>query len=108
MVILGLVLLVVGALLVLGGVLGTGTESRTSDGGTDVYTTFIGIEMSATTLFIIGVVAAVLVLVGLWMTKVGARQGWRRRREQKRLTDLSEKLDRVEAERLAENDPGER
>lgn len=108
MVVLGLVLLVLGALLVLGGILGTGTESRTSEGNTEVYTTFVGIEMTATTLFIVGLVAAVLVVAGLWTTKVGARQGWKRRREQKRLNELSEKLDRAEAERLADQDPGER
>lgn len=110
MVVFGLVLLVVGALLILSGIFGAGTESRTSGGVTDVHTTFLGFEMTATALFLIGVAATALVLAGLWFAKIGLKQGWARRKEQKRLSELSDKLDRVEAERLADgdHDPGER
>lgn len=110
MVVFGLVVLLIGALLILTGIFGADTESRTSGGVTDVHTTFLGMEMSASTLFLVGVVSAVLVLGGLWLLKIGTQQSWKRRKEQKRLTELSEKLDRVEAERLADHDhdPGER
>lgn len=108
MVVFGVVLLVLGVLLLLSGIFGSGTESRTTGDVTEVHATLLGMEMSATTLFIVGVVAAVLVLGGLWFTKLGAQQGWKRRKEQRRLSELSEKLDRVEAQRLAEEDPGER
>lgn len=108
MVVFGVILLLLGVLLILGGLFGADTESLTSGGTTDVHTTLLGIEMSATALFLVGVVAAVLVLSGLWFTKLGARQGWRRRKEQRRLTELSEKLDRVESQRLADEDPGQR
>jgi hypothetical protein len=107
MLIFGLVLLVIGVLGLLAGIFGTDTESRTSGGTTDVHATFIGIEMSATTLFLVGVASATLVLLGLWLMKVGAKQGWTRRKEQKRLTELSAKLEAAEAERRREDPPGE-
>jgi len=99
MVILGLLLLVLGVLAILAGLFGTDTEATSSNGRTDVHATFLGVEVSATTVFVIGAVAAVLVLAGLWFMKAGAKQGWKRRKEQKRLTELSEKLDQVEMER---------
>ena len=41
----------------------------------------------------------VVIVLGLWLMKAGAKQGWKRRKEQKRLTELSDKLDEVELER---------
>lgn len=99
MVILGLVLLIVGVLGILAGVFGAEAESTSSKGQTDVHTTFLGIEMSANSLFILGIVSTLLVVGGLWLMKAGAKQGWKRRKEQKRLTELSDKLDEVELER---------
>lgn len=99
MVIFGLLLLVLGVLGLLAGVFGSEAEATSSKGQTDVHTTFIGIEMSATTLFILGALSALLILAGLWTMKVGAKQGWKRRKEQKRLSELSSKLDEVELER---------
>ena len=57
MVIFGLVLLIVGVLGIAAGIFGSEAESTSSKGQTDVHTTFIGIEMSANTLFILGIVA---------------------------------------------------
>ncbi|GAA4815671.1 hypothetical protein ACFQ0K_07340 [Nocardioides caeni] len=100
MVILGLVLLVIGALGILAGIFGTEAESTSSQGTTDVHTTFIGLEMGASTLFVVAVVSTLLVVAGLWFMKAGAKQGWKRRKEQKKYSELNEKLERAEAERL--------
>ncbi len=102
MVIFGLILLIIGVLGILAGVFGTGTEATSSSGKTDVHATFLGLEVTSTTVFVIGVVSGLLVIGGLWFMKTGAKQGWRRRKEQKRLTELSEKLDKVELERRRE------
>ncbi|GAA3534210.1 hypothetical protein [Nocardioides daeguensis] len=56
-------------------------------------------DVSPGTLVLWGAASALLIVLGLWMMKAGAKQGWRRRKEQKRLTELSEKLDQVELER---------
>lgn len=103
MVILGLILVGVGALLV---VLGLFTSEVTfEDNATTVK--IANVDLSIEAVFIAGMIAAVLILVGLWAMKLGAKQGWRHRKEQKRLNELSEKLDKVEAERRAETDADE-
>jgi zinc transporter ZupT len=95
MVILGLVLLGVGAVVIVVGVL-------TSDAGTSGTVMLAGFDMNPTTLFLLGVAAGSTVLVGLLTLKMGAKHQLRLRREHRELTKLSEKLDRVEAENKAE------
>lgn len=56
-------------------------------------------DVAPGTLVLWGAGSTLLVVLGLWMMKAGAKQGWRRRKEQKRLSELSEKLDQVELER---------
>lgn len=104
MVIFGLVLLAVGVLAILAGIFNAGTEATSSDGNTDVHATFLGMEVSANTLFIIAVVATSLVFLGLWFAKFGAKQSWKQRKEQKRLNELSEKLERAEADRRRDDE----
>ena len=101
MVILGLVLLVVGALGILGGLFNSAAQS--ADGNKPEHVTYFGIDMNASTLFVIAVVSTLLVVLGLWLMKSGAKRGWKRRKEHKRLSELNEKLDRVEAERRGED-----
>ena len=55
-------------------------------------------------LFLIGVGSAVAIWWGLWIFKSGSKRSWARRKEQKRLEELSEKLDTVEAERRMDVD----
>ena len=62
------------------------------------------VNLSTEGLFLAGVVAAALILVGLWAIKLGAKMGWKHRKEQKRLNELSEKLDKVELERRRQDD----
>ena len=54
------------------------------------------VNLSTEGLFLAGVIAAALILVGLWAVKLGAKDDWKRRKEQKRLNELSEKLDKAE------------
>ncbi|MFC5729150.1 MULTISPECIES: hypothetical protein [Nocardioides] len=93
MVILGLLILLLGVLGVLGGLFGTGYENDKET------TSYVGVDVTPEVIFILGIISALLVVAGLWTMKTGAKQGWRRRREHKRLGELSEKLDRVESER---------
>ena len=91
MVILGLVLIVLGALAIVGAVFGTDLI-----GGSLEY---LSVDISPLTLFLIGVGSAVAIWWGFSLTRIGSRRAMAHRREQKRLTQLSEKLDEVEAER---------
>lgn len=100
MVILGLILVGVGAVLVVLGLFTSGVKFEDDQGSVE----FANIELTTEALFLVGVAAAALILVGLWAMKIGAKQGWRHRKEQKRLNELSEKLEKVEAERRAETD----
>lgn len=95
MVILGLLLILVGAAAILAGVF-------LNDGTAEL----IGVEMSSMTIFLVGVAAGALVLWGISILKWGTKRGIARRRENKELNRLSEKLDRVEAERREDGDTG--
>ncbi|MBM9461151.1 hypothetical protein JK386_14710 [Nocardioides sp. zg-536] len=106
MVVVGVILILIGALGILAGLFGTDTEAVSSGGRSEVHATFLGIEMSATAVFLLGVACAVLVLSGLWCTKVGAKQNWRRHQERKRLEELSGKLENVEYDRRRQADDG--
>ncbi len=91
MVILGLVLIALGALAIVCGLF----TSEVDDGQLQ----FLGQDLSPVALFLIGVGAAVAIWWGLWILKSGSKRSWARRKEQKRLEELSTKLDSVEAER---------
>ena len=87
MVVLGLLLLLAGVVIILVGVL---TADITSTGAE-----VLGIDVSAVTLFLLGVGAAAAVLWGFSLAKLGARKAMQARREHKKLTELSEKLERA-------------
>jgi hypothetical protein len=91
MVILGLLLILVGAFAILIGLLGI-------DGTAEM----LGTDLHGTTIFLIGVGSGVAVLWGWTLAKFGLKRGLQRRRESKQVKVLSEKLDRVEAERREE------
>jgi hypothetical protein len=94
MVILGLALVVVGVLAILAAVL----ETEISGDAVD----YVVFDVTATGLFLIGLGAGLALMWGFAAMRFGAKRGLARRRENKRLTELSEKLDRVEAERRAD------
>lgn len=94
MVILGLVLIGLGALAILGAVF-------VSEGSAQL----LGLDLTALEIFLVGVVAGAFLLWGFGILKYGTKREFRLRRERKRLTELSEKLDRVELERQADDEP---
>ncbi len=99
MVILGLVLIALGALAIV-----CGLFTAEVDGG---QVQFLGQDVSPAALFLIGVFSAVAVWWGLWILKSGSKRSWARRKEQKRLEELSDKLDSVEARRRMDVDQHE-
>ena len=93
MLLLGLVILVLGVIGLLLSFFGASIDYKHRSAE------IMNIDVSAGTLVLWGAVSAVLIMGGLWMMKAGAKQGWRRRKEHKRLSELSEKLEKAEAER---------
>jgi hypothetical protein len=100
MLILGLVLIGAGAALIVAAVF----TAEVTGGQLEI----IGIEVGALALFLLGVAAGVAILWGFSIGKFGARRSLRQRRENDRLSELSEKLDRVEAERRGDADDDRR
>jgi high-affinity Fe2+/Pb2+ permease len=91
MVIIGLVLIALGAVAIVLGLFTVDLDGTTLK--------LAGIELSPTALFFVGVAAAVLIWWGLWILKSGSKRSWARRKEQKRLEKLSEQLDNVDPDR---------
>jgi type VI protein secretion system component VasK len=91
MVILGLLLIALGALAIVCGLFATELDNGTLQ--------FLGQDIRPAGLFLIGVGAAVAIWWGLWLIKAGGKRSWARRKEQKRLADLSAKLDDAEERR---------
>lgn len=94
MLILGLLLIVAGGLLIVAAVF---TAETTGASGAAVE--ILGTEVGAVTLFLLGLGAGIAILWGLSVMKFGARRTLRQRKEQNRIAELSEKLEKVEAER---------
>ena len=97
MVILGLVLIIAGAIAVLSAIF-------VSEGSGEL----LGIDMSSLAIFLVGVAAGAAILWGFTILKWGTRRSIEHRRERKKINDLSHKLDAVEAERRAERSPDDR
>jgi type VI protein secretion system component VasK len=99
MVILGLLLIAVGALAIVCGVFTSEVEGNQLQ--------FLGQDLSPVALFLIGVGSAVAIGWGLWLFKSGSKRSWARRKEQKRLEKLSDQLDDVDANRRMDVDTHE-
>ncbi|GEP33462.1 hypothetical protein NSZ01_12300 [Nocardioides szechwanensis] len=97
MLILGVLLMGGGALLIVASVL---TAEVTSSGKLELLNT----EVGAVTLFLLGVGSGIAILWGMSITKFGAKRQLAQRRENQKLSELSEKLDRAEAERRRDLD----
>lgn len=95
MLILGLLLIALGALVVIVVV---------SDASGSVE--LLGNEITAITIFLAGVCAGLAILWGFGILKYGTKRSLQRRRDSKQLTELSDKLDRVEAERRERREHG--
>ena len=96
MVLIGLALVVVGALAVVAAVFGTDLNLGVIE--------FLGIDVSPMALFLIGLGSGLSIMWGLSVMKFGTKRGLARRRENKRLAELSDKLGKVEAERRSDGD----
>jgi len=94
MFILGLVLIVVGAIAILGAV--------TSTSGSVDFLGFDGV--SGVVIFFIGLGSGIAILLGLSVIRYGAKRSLQRRRENKRLTELSGQLDRVDRDNRNRDD----
>lgn len=97
MVILGLFLVMAGATALLVSFFGASIDNQHRSAE------IMNWDVAPGTLVLWGAVSALLICLGLWSMKVGAKQGWKRRKEHKRLGELSEKLNEVEAERRRED-----
>ena len=91
MLLLGLILIALGALVIVAAVFTVEIV------GGDIE--LIGLEVTPLGLFLIGLAAGIAILWGFEIFKWGTKRGLARRREQKKLNELSEKLDRADAER---------
>ncbi len=100
MLILGLLVILVGVVLLLLGVFATEVNSVNGAGQVE----FVGIDVNATTLFVLGLAAGVAVLTGLAIARHAVRRQMRQRKENKKMEELSAKLERAEAERRRDLD----
>lgn len=96
MLLLGLLLIAAGALAIVAAV-------STASGSVEL----LGTDLSAMTIFFIGVGAGAAILWGFSLTKFGTKRSLRQRREGRKLTELSEKLDRVESDRTSDKSDDE-
>jgi hypothetical protein len=97
MLLLGLAIVLIGVVLILCGVFATDVNAI---GQIDI----LGIDISTTTLFVLGLIAGIAVLWGGSISRYGWRRERAQRKERKKMEELSEKLDRAEAERRKDLD----
>ncbi|MBB6627627.1 hypothetical protein H5V45_09865 [Nocardioides sp. KIGAM211] len=88
-------MLILGLLLIAAGVVAILAAVATASGTVEL----LGTDLNALTIFLVGVGAGVAILWGFSISKYGTKRSLQHRRESKRLNELSQKLDRVEAER---------
>ncbi|WP_328528315.1 hypothetical protein OG984_22025 [Nocardioides sp. NBC_00368] len=93
MLILGLVLIVVAAALIVLGLFTTGNGDLE-----DPTATLLGLPVGGTTIFVIGLVAGVLLLFGLWLTKWGGKLQARNMKEKREMRKLAKSLQDVTPE----------
>lgn len=99
MVILGLLLILLGAVAVVLGI--------TQLSGTD--SSVLGADLGTRQIFVLGIAATLAIVVGLLILQFAARRSMKRRRERKRLNELHDQLEAAEAERDdRDRDPGHR
>jgi hypothetical protein len=91
---------VLGLLLILAGAVGVLSAVFSSSG----TATFLGQDLSALAIFLLGVGSAMAVLWGLGIARFGAKRSMQHRRESKKLQELSDKLDKADDERRKDID----
>lgn len=91
MLIFGLLLLLAGVLVIL--------VALFTAGGTNSTAELLGNDLTTLTIFFLGMGAGVAVLWGFAIIRWGVKRAVQRRRERSQLSELSQKLEAVEAER---------
>ena len=91
---------VVGLLLILFGALAILAAFFSSD----ETAVFLGWDLSALAIFLIGLAAGVAILWGYSFAKLGIKRTIQHRRESKQLQELSDKLDKVDEDKRREVD----
>ena len=92
MLLVGLILIVLGALVIVSAVF----SLEIVGGDIELLSS---IELSPLALFLLGVGSVAAILFGLSVSKWGTKRGLARRREQKKMDELSEKLGEADARR---------
>ena len=92
MVVLGILLMVIGALAVAAALF---TASGTVE--------LLGFDVNAMAMFFIGLGAGLAILWGFGFSKWGTKRSMRQRRENKRMADMARQVDRHEAEKRRED-----
>ena len=96
MLLLGLLLIGAGALVIVAAVF----TAEVTAGSAEI----LGTEVGALTLFLLGVGAGLAVLWGFGILKYGTKRSLRQRRENKKMEELSEKLEVADRERHRDDD----
>lgn len=98
MFVIGLILIVLGAIAIV--------AALTASDGT---VTFVGLDdLTAATVFFIGLGAGVAIWWGIALIRFGAKRSMKHRREKKKLSELSQQLDQVDRDRRHDNDNEDR
>ena len=87
MLLLGLILIALGGLAIVAAVFAVDVDGKVE---------YLGQDVSGLALFLIGLGAGVAIWWGFSIFKWGTKRGWARRKEQKKMEELSEKLGKVE------------
>ncbi|SDK24056.1 hypothetical protein SAMN05428985_103165 [Nocardioides sp. YR527] len=92
MLILGLVLIVVAAALIVLGLFTTGNGDLD-----DPTATLLGLPVGSTTIFVIGLVAGVLLLFGVSLTKWGGKHQMKYMKDKRQMRSMAKTLQEAEA-----------
>ncbi|MGH3351314.1 MAG: hypothetical protein ACRDPS_11670 [Nocardioides sp.] len=98
MLILGIVLIVVAAVLIVLGLFTTGNGDLE-----DPIATVLGLPVGATTIFVIGLVAGVLLLFGLSLTKWGGKRQAKSMKERREMRKIVQTVHDAEPKATDEN-----
>lgn len=97
MLLLGLLLILLAAAAVVAAVFATDSSELT----------YLGFDVSALVLFLLGAGSVLALVLGAWLMKTGARRDLRRRRENKRLAREAEERERARAEQAKDDGAGQ-
>jgi hypothetical protein len=100
MLILGLVLIVVAAVLIVLGLFTTGNGDID-----DPTATLLGLPVGSTTIFVIGLVAGLLLLFGLSLTKWGGKHQMKYMKDKRQMRSMAKTLQEAESKSESKSEP---